>query len=73
MLIDKSYYDYDFNEEALEKAKNRKKVDKKTREAAWKRMGFGTMQNATKRVESKPLDVSGLQRIAMKELTSGGA
>lgn len=44
MLIDKSYYDYDFSEEAVGKAVRRKKVDKAAREAAWKRMGFGALR-----------------------------
>lgn len=66
MLIDKGYYDYDFNQEAIDKGKGRKKVDKATREAAWKRMGFGALRRPGE--DKKRLTAEEAQRIAMAEI-----
>lgn len=67
MLIDKGYYDYDFNAEAIEKAKPRTKIDETKRKAAWERMGFGHLR---KPGEKKPQSITAeeAQRIAMEEI-----
>lgn len=66
MLIDKSYYDYDFSAEAVEKKKMRKRHNRTHEEtqAVWKRMGFGNLRRPG---EPKPTPDE-LQRLAMEEL-----
>lgn len=70
MLVDKGYYDYDYSDEAKDKAKMRKKHKRTETEqkAIWERMGFGRMRTP---LDSKPiskLSPDEAQRIAMEEL-----
>jgi hypothetical protein len=67
MLIDKGYYDYDFNVETIEKAKPKAKIDETRRKAAWERMGFGHLRKPAEK-KSGPLTAEEAQRIAMEEI-----
>lgn len=66
MLIDKGYYDYDFNSEAVEKRQQRATINEEKRRAAWERMGFGHLRKPGEK--RQPLSPEEAQRIAMNEI-----
>lgn len=67
MLIDKRYFDYDFNVETIDKAKPKAKMDEGKRKAAWQRMGFGHLRKPGEK-KPGPITPEDAQRIAMEEI-----
>lgn len=72
MLIDKSYYDYDFNEEAIEKQEKNVRHNRthEQQKAVWERMGFGNLRRPgeDKPNKHKPISPEEAQRIVMEEI-----
>lgn len=71
MLIDKSYYDYDFSEEAIEKRKANRRHNRthEQQKAIWERMGFGNLRRPGEpRPQPKPVTPEDAQQIIMKEI-----
>lgn len=72
MLIDKGYYDYDFNSEAAEKRQKRdeaprKRKDSREMESVLARFGFTTRLRGGADEPEAPMTAEEMQRIAMEE------
>lgn len=68
MLIDKGYYDYDFDAKVLENRQKRTQRKERTHEekqSLFTRMGFGRVKRLG---EDSPLTPDEMQRIAMAEV-----
>ena len=67
MMVDKGYYDYDFDAKAVEtqhKKINRKERTHEQTQSIFTRMGFGKVKKLD---SSQPLTPEEMQRIAMDE------
>lgn len=65
MLIDKSYYDYDYSEPKTEPSVKVKPKSKEQLNAMLARFGFNTNLRSA---QSKPMTADEIQRVAMEEM-----